>query len=99
MDFLFDVTFLEKPLWMWLGFLVIVGALLIFDLGVLHRKTREIGVRESLVLSAVYIALGVGFGGGIALTSRARVHLFPGSPTVSFGSYAVSCHGVLTTRE
>jgi tellurite resistance protein TerC len=63
MDFLFDITFLEKPLWMWLGFLVIVGALLTFDLGVLHRKTREIGVRESLLLSAVYIALGVGFGG------------------------------------
>jgi tellurite resistance protein TerC len=54
---------LSKPAWMWLGFLGIVGVLLAFDLGVLHRKHREIGVRESLFLSAVYLALGVGFGG------------------------------------
>ncbi|PHY12512.1 hypothetical protein CSW58_12115 [Caulobacter sp. B11] len=31
--------------------------------GVLHRKTREIGVRESLLMSLVYISLGLGFGG------------------------------------
>ena len=33
-----------------------------FDLGVLHRKEREIGRRESLILSAFYIALGLVFG-------------------------------------
>lgn len=54
--------FLGKPLWMWLGFIGIVIALLAFDLGVLHRKTREIGVKESLMLSAGYIALGLLFG-------------------------------------
>lgn len=57
--------FLGKPIWMWLGFLAIVIALLTFDLGVLHRKAREIGVRESLVMSAVYIALGLAFGGWV----------------------------------
>jgi tellurite resistance protein TerC len=60
-DFLF-ATWLTKPLWMWLGFLAIVALLLILDLGVLHREHREIGVRESVVLSAGYIALGLGFG-------------------------------------
>jgi tellurite resistance protein TerC len=57
--------FLGKPIWMWLGFLAIVIALLTFDLGVLHRKAREIGVRESLVMSAIYIALGLAFGGWV----------------------------------
>ena len=59
------VDFLGKPAWMWLAFLGIVIALLALDLGVLHRKHREIGVRESLVLSAVYIALSLGFGAWI----------------------------------
>ena len=61
MEFLY-VEWLTKPLWMWLAFLAIVVVLLALDLGVLHRKTREIEVRESLVLSAGYIALGLGFG-------------------------------------
>ncbi|MFM8801365.1 MAG: TerC family protein, partial [Tagaea sp.] len=60
---LFLADFLGKPAWMWWGFLGIVVALLAFDLGVLHRDNREIEVRESLVLSAGYIAMGLGFGG------------------------------------
>jgi tellurite resistance protein TerC len=63
-DFLF-VAFLGQPLWMWLGFVVLVMGLLAFDLGVLHRKEHEIGVRESLLLSAFYIGLGVAFGGWV----------------------------------
>jgi tellurite resistance protein TerC len=35
----------------------------VLDLGVLHRTAREIGVRESLLMSAGYIALGLAFGG------------------------------------
>lgn len=58
---------LGKPLWMWLVFAAVVVLLLAFDLGILHRKPREIGVRESLSLSAVYIALGLAFGGWISL--------------------------------
>lgn len=64
MEFL-ETPWLGTPLWLWLGFLGIVAALLVLDLGVLHRKEREIGVRESLLMSAFYIALGVGFGGGL----------------------------------
>ncbi|MDX2144042.1 MAG: TerC family protein [Rhodospirillaceae bacterium] len=59
--FLF-ADWLGKPTWMWLAFIGIVIALLVFDLGVLHKDTREIGVRESLTLSAVYIGLGLAFG-------------------------------------
>ncbi len=54
--------FLGKPAWMWLAFLGVVAALLVFDLGVLHRDDRPIEVRESLWLSSGYIAMGVGFG-------------------------------------
>ena len=60
-DFLF-FDWLGKPAWMWLAFIAIVIALLVLDLGVLHRKQREIGVRESLLMSAFYIALGLAFG-------------------------------------
>ena len=50
---------LGKPLWMWLAFLAIVVTLLALDLGVLHKKQREIGVSESLILSAgVHIRRG-----------------------------------------
>ncbi len=64
MEFLF-LDWLGTPLWMWLSFLAIVVTLLVLDLGVLHRKQREIGVRESLALSAFYITLGLGFGGWV----------------------------------
>ncbi|WP_407486425.1 TerC family protein [Acinetobacter baumannii] len=61
MDILFS-EFLDKPVWMWLFFIAIVLVLLVLDLGVLHRNVREIGVKESLVLSAFYITLGLLFG-------------------------------------
>jgi len=61
----FDILWLGKPLWMWFAFLGLVVALLVLDLGVLHRNQREIGVGESLVLSAGYITLGLAFGGWI----------------------------------
>jgi tellurite resistance protein TerC len=64
MDFLF-YDWLTKPVWMWLSFLGVVVALLALDLGVLHRKQREIEVKESLLLSAFYIALGLIFGGWV----------------------------------
>ncbi|GEO40388.1 hypothetical protein SAE02_45360 [Skermanella aerolata] len=57
-----SADFLGKPAWIWLSFLGIVVALLAFDLGVLHRKTHEIGIAESLWLSAGYIAMGCLFG-------------------------------------
>ncbi len=59
------LLFLGKPLWMWLVFLTIVIALLVFDLGVLHKDDHEIGVAESLKLSAMYITLGLCFSGFI----------------------------------
>jgi tellurite resistance protein TerC len=57
---------LNKPLWMWASFLAVVALLMAFDLGVLHRDTsKEISVKESLLLSAFYITMGVLFGGWV----------------------------------
>ncbi len=64
MEFLM-MDWLGKPVWLWLSFIGIVVVLLALDLGVLHRKEREIGVKESLALSAMYITLGLGFGGWV----------------------------------
>ena len=65
MDFLLHLLtgdFLGKPAWLWLAFVGIVIALLAFDLGVLHKDDREIGVRESLLLSAGYVSVALLFG-------------------------------------
>jgi tellurite resistance protein TerC len=63
-ELLFTIV-LGKPAWMWAVFLAIVLLLLVFDLGVLHRKSRELGIAESLGLSAFYIAIALAFGGAI----------------------------------
>lgn len=59
------LPFLGYPAWMWLGFALIVIALLAFDLGVLHKEQREIGVAESLWLSAIYFGIAILFGAAI----------------------------------
>jgi tellurite resistance protein TerC len=58
----FSVDFLGKPGWMWAAFIGIVVLLLALDLGVLHRKTRAIGVGESLLMSAFYVIIALLFG-------------------------------------
>ena len=58
----FLAEFLGTAIWLWLIFISIVIGLLVFDLGVLHREHREIGIRESLLLSAGYITAGLIFG-------------------------------------
>lgn len=56
------LEWLGKPIWMWAGFLTIVVGLLALDLGLFNRRDHEIGVRESLGLSAFYIAVALAFG-------------------------------------
>ncbi|MDD5587100.1 MAG: TerC family protein [Alphaproteobacteria bacterium] len=61
----FAIEFMTKPVWMWLTFLTVVALLLIFDLGVMHRKEHEVEVKESLVFSSFYISIGLLFGGWV----------------------------------
>ena len=60
MEMLFSAAVLP-----WIAFFVIVIALLAFDLGVLNKKDHEISVKESLWLSAFYIAVALLFGLGV----------------------------------
>jgi len=62
MDML-NTLFLGHAVWLWLVFGGVVVTLLALDLGVLHRDGGEIGVAESLWLSAGYIAVALVFGG------------------------------------
>jgi tellurite resistance protein TerC len=58
----FLAEWLGKPIWMWTGFLAIVIALLAFDLGVLNKKDKELGIAESLWLSLFYFGVAVIYG-------------------------------------
>lgn len=57
-----SADFLGTPTYFWLAFLAVVVGLLVFDLGVLHKKTTEIEARESFKLYAGYVAIAVLFG-------------------------------------
>lgn len=67
-EFLHDLIMADvmgKPAWLWFIFVAIVLTLLVLDLGVLQRRIRTIGVRQSLMLSAFYIGAGLLFGAWI----------------------------------
>lgn len=51
----------------WAGFLALVGVLLAIDLGVFHRHAHEVGRREALVWSVVWIGLALLFNAGVYL--------------------------------
>lgn len=82
----FDVTefllanFLGQAVWLWIVFVAVVVSLLSFDLGILHKKDREIGVTESLWLSGGYIAAAALFGGWLwwQLGSQRGIEYFTG---------------------
>ncbi len=61
-QFFINNDLMGAPVWTWLTFAAIVIALLAFDLGVLHKEDKEIGVSESLLLSGGYIGMGLVFG-------------------------------------
>lgn len=54
-----------KPAWAWAAFMTLVMTLLFLDLGVLHRKTHEISIPESLKLSLFYIVVAMAYGGWV----------------------------------
>ena len=61
MEFLFS-DWLGTPAWFWLAFIGLVIALTAFDLGILHKEDREMGIGESLKLSVFYITIAMLFG-------------------------------------
>lgn len=61
MEFLF-ADWLGTPAWFWLAFIGLVVALTAFDLGVLHKEDKAMGIGESLKLTAFYITIALAFG-------------------------------------
>jgi tellurite resistance protein TerC len=55
----------ETSLWLWVGFNAFILAMLALDLGVFHRKSHEISVKEASIWSGVWIALALTFNAGI----------------------------------
>jgi tellurite resistance protein TerC len=49
------------PAWAWAAFLAFVLAMLALDLFVLHRRAREVSLKEAGAWTAVWVAIGLGF--------------------------------------
>jgi tellurite resistance protein TerC len=47
--------------WGWVGFNVVVLAILALDLGVLHRRSAKVSIKEAATWSGVWVALSLGF--------------------------------------
>ena len=52
---------LGTPVHVWTIFTIVVLCALAIDLGVFHRKTHEVGLREALLESAIWIAVSLSF--------------------------------------
>lgn len=63
MDFAFlSILFLDTPVWFWLAFAAVVIAILVFDLGFLHKEQKEISAKESFILYGAYVLIALAFG-------------------------------------
>lgn len=61
----FTSDFLGTPGWFWLAFITVVVAILVFDLGFLHKEQKEISAKESFLLYGMYVAVALAFGGWV----------------------------------
>jgi tellurite resistance protein TerC len=57
---------LTNNLWLWIGFNVFVLIMLALDLGVFHRKTHVVTLKESITWTAVWVVMALLFNLGIA---------------------------------
>src|SRR3712207_7968330 len=64
----------------WVLFLAFVAVLLALDLGVFHREAHEVGRREALIWSGVWIGLALVFNAGVFwfMGNRAGIEWFTG---------------------
>jgi len=52
-------------IWLWVGFNLFILVMLALDLGVFHRKTHAVSVRESLTWTGVWVGLAMLFTAGL----------------------------------
>ena len=58
---------MESTLLLWVAFAVFIVGMLALDLFVFHRDAHEVSMREAAFFSAVWIGLGLAFGGLVFL--------------------------------
>ena len=51
----------DTPAWAWFVLVGVLGAMLLFDLLVVHRRPHVISFKEAAIESAVWVAIGLGF--------------------------------------
>ncbi len=56
---------MTESLWLWVGFNLFILAMLALDLGVFHRKTHVVSLKESLTWTGVWVALALVFNAGV----------------------------------
>ena len=54
---------MSAPVWAWAAFAAFVVAMLALDLFVLHRRAQEVSLKQAAQWTAVWLAIGLGFGG------------------------------------
>jgi len=52
-------------IYVWIGFIAFVLLMLALDLGVFHRKSHEVKIKEALIWSVVWISMAMVFNYGI----------------------------------
>lgn len=66
---------MSENLYFWIGFNIFVLLMLALDLGIFHRKTHAISVKEALIWSGVWIALALLFNVVIYITKGPQTAL------------------------
>jgi tellurite resistance protein TerC len=56
---------MDGSIWLWVGFILFVLALLGLDLGVFHRKAHAISIKEATIWSVIWIGLSMLFNLGL----------------------------------
>lgn len=52
---------MHESIWAWIGFHVIIFSLLALDLGVFHRKSHAVSIKEATIWSIVWISISLSF--------------------------------------
>jgi tellurite resistance protein TerC len=56
---------MNESLWLWVGFNAFILGMLALDLGVFHRQTHIVSLRESLTWTGVWVVLALAFNAGV----------------------------------
>src|SRR5579884_3115295 len=66
---------LSESIWLWIGFNIFVLGMLALDLGVFHRRSHTVSIKEAATWSVVWITLAMIFNAGIYFFSGPEVAL------------------------